>query len=630
MLDIIRSQAQSWGVKLAFGLIIIVFVFWGVGSFTGMPSTVAVTVNDQPITIVDLQRQVQQAESGIRSQYPSLSAEDIRNLGLPRQVIQQMILEALLTQEAERVGLFITPAELRAKIETIPVFQKDGVFDPGLYTQVLEAQGLTPGVFESQFSTGLLIEKLQLEVTAGVFVSEAEARNMFMFNGEERVLEYLLFPYEEFQSKVTLDENAAKNHYDANQANFVTPATADVAVLRITPTTLAPAFPVETAEAKAYYDSNTARFAKPEEVKARHIIILSPQDATPEQEQDARKRIHELANRLADGEDFIALAKEHSQDGSAADGGDLGWFTREQMVKAFSDAAFALKPGETSAPVRSEFGYHLIKTEEHRPASTTPFEEAEPTIQQLLAEEKAAGKMQEVLDEALTAIINGKPLQEAGTAYKLTPEQLGTLDTATLATTLGISAEDVARILTATAGTAIDSPFMTNNGYALVHVNTVTPEGAKPFDEVQEDIKLQLVAEKARQLAHDEAVSVRASLSAEANAPLSEELQKRMATAKPIGRDGQIPDMGQNQGLADAAFAAEQGLWLPVPFNLETGVVLARVKESIEPNEEIWNQLSAQLIDVMTTTKREQVYRAFVELLQSQSSVQVHNEAIFN
>lgn len=655
MLDVIRANAQSWGVKLAFGLIIIVFVFWGVGGLTGGPSTVVLTVNDKPITAQDFQRQFAQIEQNLRAQNPNLTPEELKNMQLKRRVVQQMVLETMLTQEAERVGLSVTPVELRQRIESFPIFfGENGKFDPKVYVKMLEGQRNTPGRFETQLSSELLMEKLQQEVTAGAYVSEAEARDLFMHDGEKRVLEYVLFPFADYTKDAKLDDGAAKAYFDANTVAFRVPAKADTELLRISAETIAPAFPVEDAEAKAYYDKNTSRFVKTERIKARHIIALVPENAPDADVKKAKERIEGLAKRVRAGEDFAALAREFSEDGAAAEGGDLGWFERDRMVKSFGDAAFALKPGQVSEPVRTEFGYHLIKVEGHEPSGLVPYEEISGDLKKLLATEKASGKLQDALDEILTSVINGKSLNDAGAPYKLTAEPTGLLDAENLVVATGLKNADVQKIFLAEPGKIIDSPFTSPQGYVLVKLNSLTPETVKPFDSVQEVITGQLLAEKAQQLAMDAATAARAAFpapgavassatpSANATAPVNASVatpaaavelpaqwKSKAQKSQPMGRDGMIPGLGTHPELAEIAFNAPVNQWLPVAFALNNGVALARVVELVAPTEENWNNVSKPLVDALSNAKREQLYRSFVALLEAQTKVQIHDETLF-
>lgn len=155
---------------------------------------------------------------------------------------------------------------------------------------------------------------------------------------------------------------------------------------------------ISDKDAKAFYDANPSYFQRPEQVHASHILIKVAEDATPEKKAEARKKLTDIKKRIAAGEDFAALAKENSEGPSSVNGGDLGFFSKGKMVKSFEDAAFALKKNEVSDIVETEFGYHLIKLLEHRPAETVAYEEAKPKIIDNLRKEQLKNKVMEYVD----------------------------------------------------------------------------------------------------------------------------------------------------------------------------------------------------------------------------------------
>ena len=299
MLDLIRANAQSWGVKIAFGIIILVFVFWGVGGLTGGPSTVILTVNGEPITIQEFQRKYEQLEQQVRAQYPDLDAAGLKAMQLKQQLIQNLILENLIMQEAKRVGIVVTPVELRKLIESFPAFHNaEGKFDPDAYVRVIKAQRNTPGNFEAELRNNMLMNKLRADVTAGAFVPEAEVRDLFRYEGERRILEYVFYPLEDYTSKVTVDDAQIKDYYEANQASFTVPPQADVEYLLIGAEALAAAQNISDAAVSEYYEKNAAQFATPEMVRARHILILSNAKASAEDQAKAKAKIEEIAQRI--------------------------------------------------------------------------------------------------------------------------------------------------------------------------------------------------------------------------------------------------------------------------------------------------------------------------------------------
>lgn len=172
-------------------------------------------MNGEPITIQEFQRKYEQLEQQVRAQYPDLDAAGLKAMQLKQQLIQNLILENLIMQEAKRVGIVVTPVELRKLIESFPAFHNaEGKFDPDAYVRVIKAQRNTPGNFEAELRNNMLMNKLRADVTAGAFVPEAEVRDLFRYEGERRILEYVFYPLEDYTSKVTVDDAQIKDYYE--------------------------------------------------------------------------------------------------------------------------------------------------------------------------------------------------------------------------------------------------------------------------------------------------------------------------------------------------------------------------------------------------------------------------------
>lgn len=626
MLDVIRSNAQSWGVKIAFGIIILVFVFWGVGGLTGGPSTVILTVNGEPITIQEFQRKYEQLEQQVRAQYPDIDAAGLKAMQLKQQLIQNLVLENILIQEAKRVGATVTPVELRKVVESFPAFQNaEGKFDPEAYLRMLKAQRNTPGIFEAELRNNMLINKLRTDVTAGAFVPEAEVRDLFRYEGERRILEYVLYPVGDFTSKVAVDDAQIKDYYDANQTAFTVPPQADVEYLLIGAEALAASQVIGDDAVADFYQKNAAQFATPEVAHARHILVRIDEKASAEDQAKAKAKIEAVAARLKAGEDFAAVAKDVSEDpGSAVQGGDLGWFQHGQMVPEFDKAAFALKTGEVSAPVKTQFGWHLILLEERKAAGQKPLDEVKDQIRLRLAQDEAAGKVQEALEQVQLAVIGGKTLKEAGEPLKLEPKSTGLVDTTALSDMTGIKPENLPALLSAKPGTVLDTPFVTKTGYVVAKVNESKPQSVKPLEAVKDDIKARLQQDKARTLAFEAATAARKGFTADLPADLQAKAQK----TDPVSRQGRLGALGVSPDLAKAAFAAKPNKWLPVAYTLDGGAVIARVAEVVTPSDEDWKVAAPQITEAVLNAKREQMFRGFLSLLRNGAKIEMKNESI--
>ena len=631
MLDVIRSNAQSFGIKIAFGLIIVVFVFWGVGSYTGGTVSDVILVNDRPITLYELHTLAANMTRQIKDRQPDLTDDQLKQYQIRLRAAQQLIMNIILEQEAQRVGIAVTPFELRKEIESLPYFRnQDGVFDPTLYKQILENNGSTPASFEKSVTNELLQRKLFDHVTAGTSVSEAEARSLFNFLAERRTMDYVLFPLTDFAEQAAPTDEAVRAAYDEGRDSaFKVPAKADVEYLLIGADTLAEAFAPDEAAIQAFYDANKERFTTSEQVRARHILLLAPAGAAPgsdaeKQNQAAEQKIKDLHKRLLAGEDFAELAKEYSEDVvSAQNGGELGWFGHGQMVPEFDAAAFALKPGEISEPIKTVYGYHIVQLEERQDAAPQPFETVREEIRQQLGSQQAAGKLQDTLDQILLAVMGGKDLTAAAQNWKLTPKKSGLLDAEALAATLGIKPEEAATLITSASGAIKDTPFITKEGYVLVKVSETAPEGVMPLEEVRTEIEERLRAENEARLAMDAA---KAALGAIKDGKLPEALATRVRQSDPIARNGQIDGMGSNGALTRALFAADSQNWFPEPYALAEGAVIAHLGNVVPVTDAMWEQDKTLLMDTMLRSRKEGIYRAFLQTLQNAAKVIVKDE----
>ena len=358
------------------------------------PAASAAVVNGKEISLIDFNRAYARQLQYFRVQGNAIPAALARQLGLPQQVLDQLVMAELLAQTAEKEGIVASDAELRELLQKNPDFHKDGKFDRKRYQDVVFSYyGKRDTEFEADLRRQLAAGKLLDLVEAGAVVSE--------------------------------DEVKAKYFRDGNKANAT--------LVRFLPTMFADKVPApkpdETArfekervkEISDYYEANRFLYRQPERVRARHILIKVDKDAPQAQKDEAKQKIEGIRQEIEAGKDFAAAAKEYSEDpGSKDSGGDLGFNERSSWVPEFANAAFALKPGEMSKPVESQFGFHLIKLEEKKPPENKELQEVKGEIaRQLLNKEKAKQLARASADKALaTALKSGKKLAQLYPAEK--------------------------------------------------------------------------------------------------------------------------------------------------------------------------------------------------------------------
>lgn len=624
MLDVIRANAQSWGVKAAFGIIILVFVFWGIGSLKEGPSSVIVAVNKKPILYRDFARSYEREVEGLRSRFPGISSEELKQFGLKRQVLQQMVAETLLEQEAARIGMTISPAELRRSIDAIPAFRNaQGSFDAEQYRKVLQSQQTTPGRFEDGIRRDMLLQKLRDRISSAAIVTDTEAREVFDYGRERRVLEYVLFPLDEQLAGITISDEDVQAFYDARKETFKVAARVALEYVLINPATLASSFTVEEEAVTAYYKQHAAaKFQQPERVHARHILVMVPDGAPEADVAKARAHIDDALAQIKAGKDFGAVAAKFSQDGSAKQGGDLGWFTRGQMVAPFEEVAFSQKPGTVSEPVRTMFGFHLIKVEAHEQARQASLDEVRPQIRKAIAEEKGTERLHDTMDTALELVTSGKPVAEVAQQLKLerrTTEPFAREDGAKVA---GLKPQALQLVFATPEGTVIDTPLETDGGFMVARVVSSQPESYKPVADVRTAIVTELKGQKATQKARDVAGETAKTLG---DGPLPAQLQSKAKVTEPVGRDGFIAGIGEAREVATAAFGAPVGTWLPAAYGVDAGALLVRVKEVRKPTDADWEAAATSLKSAMLNSRKEELYRAFLVTLSEKGKIEWRN-----
>lgn len=626
MLDGIRANAQSWGVKLAFGIIIVVFVFWGIGSYSG-PKGLVASVNGKNITEVEFQRAYAMMEDNLRRSIPNLTSEMLESFQLEQRVLQSLMQEKLIEDEAERAGLTISPYELRAVLEQLPYFQKDGKFSPEIYKEVLSKNHITPRQFETDQAKSMLPAKLQRLVTAGAYVDPAAAKAMFDYAAERRRVDYIMFPASAHMSEAAPSEEEVAKTYEAQSASFTVPPSVDVEFVRLDPAVMGNPAAISDAELRAAYDARKSQYTEEEKIHARHILIRVPANAPEADVKKAESEIKALEARIRGGEDFSEVAKS-GQDGTAEQGGDLGWFTAGQMVPEFSKAAFALKDGEVSAPVRTQFGFHLIKKEGHQDAVTHSFDEVKDSLRADLATEAAGRGLEEKADAVLAQALAGKSMEEAAKAASadaVKAESTGLISAEELAQKLDIRDSDVQTVLAAASGTVLDSAVPSGNSLLVIRVKESRPQSVKPLDEVRPLIVEFLTKQKAAEMAMEDARKARAAFQNGKPAAGAE-----IKTSELFGRDGNIADLIADPALAQAAFVVPEvsDAWLNEPYRVQDGAVLARLSAIEAPSEDEWKAAQQDMQNRLESDRAHMIYQIYLTQLGSQAKVKMYNSPL--
>jgi len=383
-------------------LLIIPFAFFGLEAYTRATrgSNVA-TVDGEDITPREFGEALNAQQDRLRAAFGgqvNVAAFDTPEMR--EAIVESLIAERLMAIEAVKSRLLVSDDTLRSVILAMPAFQRDGHFSKADYEALLRAQGLTEAQYEARLRYDLSVGQLRQAVAATAIASKTVATRLAALENEQRELAESLIPAGLYLDKVTLDAGQAQAYYDANKAEFMSPERAKVEYLVLSAAELSRAVPISDAEQQKAYDAAGAKYRVGEQRRASHILFQLPSDANEAARAEARKKAEAvLVEARKSPERFAELAKQHSQDsGSAANGGDLGLFGRGMMVKPFEEAAFALKAGETSGIVESEFGLHIIRVTEVQPERARPLAEVKKELTEALQRERGRRRFVETAE----------------------------------------------------------------------------------------------------------------------------------------------------------------------------------------------------------------------------------------
>ncbi len=501
MLDLLRRKAQSPYLQATVVMIIIVFIFWGVGGNQGGARNAVATVNGESIT----QREYDEALERTIDQYSSqfggnLPKGFMEALDIKRQVLNELIQQSLLLQGGEDMGIYVSDAEIQNSIREMTVFQNNGVFDPGRYKEVLKGSRLTPIKFENGLRSDLLVTKVAGVLKGFGRVVPHELDDRFNYDTSQMRFDYTVFDSGNYIDRVTVDDEALAEFYEKNNENYKTASQVKVKFLSFLVSGEMADITIAKNEVDDYYASHQDEFGRPEKRKARHILLK-----TTDQDREARRgEMEGILSRARAGEDFASLAREFSEDGSASRGGDLGLFSRGQMVKPFEEAAFSLKEGEISDIVETQFGYHIIKVDEIQPAEIRLLSDVKKEIESKLKNQQAQNNTFEKANEAYEKIIFAGSLAKYAENFHVTPQETDFFSQDTPSEILGSNPAVVSTAFSLKKGelsSLIDSP----EGYYILFVEDIKVPQVPELVEVRDRVEKDFIASEAKKMATKEA-----------------------------------------------------------------------------------------------------------------------------
>ncbi|MBF0111328.1 MAG: SurA N-terminal domain-containing protein [Desulfamplus sp.] len=655
MLRFMRENTGSWIIKVILGLIVVVFIFLGMGSLGDNRADHVAMVNETPITIDEYNRSYQNTVEQIRQRFGSnLSDEMLKMFQVKKQAMDRLIEERLISAQADKLEIHISDKELQESIISIPAFKKDGAFDLQTYRAVLTANRLMTSTFEDMQRETLRQSKVTDMILNSVKVSNLEAREWYIQNNSEVAVDYVKFDPASFN--VNPDEAQIKEYYEKNKESYKSEPKLKVQYIGFASDDYKSKAVITPEIIESYYTSNPEEFTIPEQVEASHILIKVDENASDEADEAAKKEAEELYKRAVAGEDFAELAKEYSQDPSAKDNsGYLGKFAKNRMVKPFEDKAFSMEPGDISEPVKTQFGWHIIQVKSRTQELKQTLEEVSTTIKEKLLLEESKNLAYSAAGEAFDAIVDGDSLEQAALLLGQKVFEVGPFTTQgpdklpdSAKSAAGADGTDAQKDAFPKAQEFAMSAFslplnevsdvleVGNIYYIIKPIEKHEPE-LLSFDDAKDKVVVALKSELQDQESKKAAETFLESIkSGESGASgETDDATKFVNASKDKGfelkstqlfkKDGNIADIGREPEIAAAAFKLSETnrLVSEVIKASNSSYYVIAFKEKKIPGEDLIAENLDSVKKQLISTKQGAVYKAWIEELKAQSKIEI-------
>jgi len=624
MLRFMRQQAGNWLIKVLLGAIVIVFIFWGVGSFRAQRGGRVALVNGDQITLDEYREAYNNLIEQLRERFGNNLNEDmIKMLQVKKQALNRLIDNKLLVQEARRFKFRVSNKELADAIIQIGAFQKDGVFDNRLYQNVLGRLRMTPEEFEIAQRDAMLIERLKVLITSSAKVSDQEVREWFNWANALVNIDFVRFDPDKYED-IKASSEEIKAFFEKHKENYKTDAMMKVRYLHFDPDKYRSKVSISDEELQDYFDEKQEEFNTPKTVEARHILLKVDQNAGPEDVEKVRKRALKILKMAREGKDFAELAKKYSEGPTRDRGGYLGTFKRKAMVRPFADKAFSMKAGEISEPVRTRFGWHIIKVEKVNEASVLSFDEAKKKIQKKLTQDKAKNLAYDEAEAVSDVSFEGDDLLKSAKEQNL---KILTTDFFTKKDPeKGI--KNRAKFASAAFNLAvmeISDIQEFEDGYYILQVIEKIPEKIPELKKVKGKVRVDLIQEKQEAKAKKDANTYLSALkSGKSMTTESKHFNVTPTTTDFFKRSDSIPKIGYEREVSEAAFQLTPEKKLPEEIIKGTkGYYVIQLKDRKTPEFEEFNTEKASIKQRLLQQKKARTFDALLAQIRSNSEITI-------
>ena len=643
MFDTVRAHQR---VLLAVILLLILpaFVLFGVSGYERMfgPSEEVAVVGGEKISRQSLDLAHRQQLDQLREMAGGQLDTALFDTPQARaQTLENLITQQALLVQARKEKILVSDETVRKTIASNPALQgPNGTFDYDHYRMVLAQQGMSPAGYEAQLRQELALQMLGGSLQSSVIVPQTVLDRLYEVLEERRTVRVRRLDAKDYEAGIEPTDEQLQAYYDGHASRYELPEVVDVETLVLDRSAISVPTPSED-ELKAYYQQNHARFVQPEQRRASHILILAEGDEKAR--AAAKAKAEELHARVkADPSTFEAIAKADSQDpGSAAEGGDLGYFARDMMTAAFADAAFGMAEGEIAGPVESEYGYHIIKLTGIKGSGEKPFDEVRDEIAKTWREQETARRFNEEAEQFNNFVYEqADTLQPAADRFKL---KIETTRDVTRRASPGSEAEPGSpladqrfrdALFSANALESkrnVEAMEIQPGRVAAARVIAHRPATRQPLDKVRDEVRAAVILEEAGKRAVAEGEKLLAAYRE----------GKGRGEGKSEGKDGPGADFGQpmtvtrtNPGTLSAEAARAVFELAPAPLPAFTGA--GRATTSVTPQGQVspsgYQIVELEKVEAAQTgpeaDQRRQLFGQQLQRQAGQAATQAYVEAV--
>lgn len=616
----LKSLAPAlWLVIFAF--ILSIFFVWGKGGGSGesRDKNVVAYVGKEKISVDIYINSLRTKIESLKEQFKELDANFIQQLNIPQQALEETIRQELILQTARRIGVKAADSEIRNRVLSYPVFQKDGKFIGfDEYKKILEWNRTTVSEFEDIISKEIMTTKAIQILTSGVSVTRDEVWENFKKSNESAELEYIYIPSDKMELSEQPTKEALLDYFGKNKDKYEMPEKRTAEYVFLNKEDLKGQIDIKDPDVQKYYESNKSHFEEPEKRRVQRIFLPFGDN----EKKDILEQSNEIKKQLDKGEDFGKLALEFSKDDQASNNGDWGYFEWKQLPLEEQDTIQELAEKQISDPIELEDGVSIIRVSEILPSVQLPLEDVRERIETILRDNKAEEMIETRIAQLEKLALKEKSLDVAAQKLGYKIKNTGPLE-------LGEGIDEIdpsgslSHMLFNMEEKEISSPLITYKGKGISQLIKIEPPRPAAFEEVEEKVKNDFINEKKEQKAFERASSIKNSSNGSDLKDLAESDDIEYKSAQNHKREQYLSLIGENSEIDRIVFSLPL-TELSDPIKVKGGAVLLRVLERKEVTKEEFDENFIQARNELLNTKQNKLFQSMYIKMREKIGVKIN------